>query len=83
MYLSFSVSLIRPAIFFLCVFTINITLAQSNFKTGYVITQEGDTVSGMVDYREGFKAYRTVNLHAIWVNDQLLTMQAKSEVMDS
>lgn len=28
------------------------TLAQSNFKTGYVITSKGDTVKGFIDYRE-------------------------------
>eukprot|EP01037_Dinobryon_pediforme_P011962 gene11963-12051_t len=27
-------------------------LAQSNFKTGYVITSKGDTVKGFIDYRE-------------------------------
>ena len=35
--------------------------SQSNFKNGYIITNSQDTIRGLVDYREGPKAYRTVD----------------------
>jgi hypothetical protein len=34
-------------------------LAQADFRKGYIISNAGDTLRGLVDYREGVKAYRS------------------------
>ena len=38
-----------------------ITLAQSNFKKGYVITSSGDTISGLIDLKEWEKTPQSVS----------------------
>lgn len=39
--------------------TSNIVLAQSDFRKGYIITLENDTINGLIDYRDGTKNFET------------------------
>jgi hypothetical protein len=56
-------------LFILAIFCPLISLAQSNYKPGYIVTTKGDTLKGFIDYREwninpksiSFKANGTTN----------------------
>ena len=37
----------------------NLCFSQTDFKPGYVITQSGDSLAGLVDYREGARSFRS------------------------
>lgn len=43
-------------LFFLCITVLS--FAQGSYRQGYVVTNSGDTLSGLVDYREGTQVYR-------------------------
>lgn len=40
--------------------------SQENFKKGYIIKSDGDTLSGLVDYREGFRSYRICQFKSVF-----------------
>lgn len=40
--------------------TLETGFAQSDYRTGYVVTNRGDTLKGLIPYREGSKAYKFV-----------------------
>lgn len=39
----------------------DISLSQTGYREGYVVTSAGDTLHGLVDYREDSKAYKSCN----------------------
>jgi hypothetical protein len=48
-------------ILFLSVFIPLLSIAQSNYKPGYVVTTKGDTLKGFIDYREWDINPRSIN----------------------
>lgn len=49
----------RPIVLILLICIIQISYSQTDYRRGYVITNTRDTLHGLVDYREGVKAYRS------------------------
>src|SRR5690606_33727270 len=50
----------RLILFFITIIlTTQLCYSQVAFRPGYIITNASDTVSGLIDYREGFKGYRS------------------------
>lgn len=47
---------LSATIIFLCPL---FAFSQANFREGYIVTIAGDSIFGLIDYREGFKPYHT------------------------
>lgn len=55
---------------FICCFTS--CYGQENFRKGYVVTAGRDTLSGLVDYREGFRSYRICQFKSLAEHDAVI-----------
>lgn len=57
----------------------NTCFSQENFKKGYIIRQGGNTLSGLVDYREGFRSYRICQFKSL--PDQSIATYTPDDIM--
>jgi len=52
-------------LFFFAYTITHLCFAQSDFRNGFIITNSKDTIRGMVDYREGARAYKLCNFQKL------------------
>lgn len=61
--------MIRVLSLFLTSFLIQNVYCQTDFRNGFIITTEGDTVKGFIDYGEGTKNFRSCKFRQAGNND--------------